>query len=128
MNEDIFYIPEIELIEGDAALVIIDLSRFIPKGVNWELLEFLIGCKDTIMLDVFLEDTKYTDKVIFEHVLVKDDIINALGHVLPTYEYVASFNSDNINVVTPNRSFTLDRILTHKPFKIVVLLRIHDES
>ena len=121
--DDIFYVPEIEMVDENVSLAIVDTTVVIDYKLDMDVLDFTLCCKDSITKDVFLETISVSNTMMFDYETQKDDIVDTIANILPEYEFINSLVHDDVNIVVPNRSFTIDRVISFKPFKIIVLLR-----
>jgi len=111
------------MVDEEVSLAIVDVTNAIDQNLNMEILDFLLCCKDKGMVEIFIDEEELSINTVNTYRAYIDDITDSIKHVLPEYEYTPSFTYDDTNLFTPNRSFTIDRVLSTAPFKIMVLLR-----
>jgi len=125
MKEDIFYTLESELVDTQVSVHIIQLNfRNIVEDETF--FKFLMECKDPIMLEVYAEYTPIDIDALDYYNNIQTMVVESLSEMFPNHEYTVSFSYDDINVVVPNKSFTIDRIISMNPLKLSVLLREYD--
>ena len=122
---DVYYVPEIELVDEQVSLLIVDITVFtvdIYPEIE-ELLGMVLCCKDAITLEQYKEDTNYSEHEWMLCADVKHNVTDTYYNVVDGFTYVDSLVSDSVNIYTPEKSWTIDRIISFNPTKILILLR-----
>lgn len=121
---DLFYVPEIEMVEVGVSIAIVDVSPLEKAhSIDEELFKVLIECKDNITVEEFIEQKDIPYSRVSKNVAVMEYAVEIVNDIFPEYVYVPSFVLDDGMLVTPTRSFTFDRVIGYNPLKLVILLR-----